>query len=75
MSKHNFGKYVLCPYYQGEERQMIFCEGAVPESAIHLAFGTREKLREYRQSRCEKFKNDCPIAQGLNKKWGYEDGQ
>lgn len=75
MSKLGYGKYVVCPYYKGERGQVIYCKDEGDDKVMHVAFPTRGKLREYRASNCEQRRNDCPIAYGLNKKWGYEDGE
>lgn len=43
MGKHPFGGLVRCPYYKYEEPQMIYCEGVVNDSSLHLAFHQRHK--------------------------------
>lgn len=75
MGKLAYSRFVLCPYYKGEAGQMIYCKDEGCEEVMHMAFPTREKLRVYRRGHCEKFRNDCPIATGLNVKWGYECGK
>lgn len=75
MGKLEYSKFVLCPYYKGERGQIIYCKDEGCEEVMHMAFSTKDKLRRFRQNNCERFKNKCPIAMGLNKKWGYDDGQ
>ena len=72
MGKHAFGKNVLCPYYKYEGPQMIYCEGVVPDSALHLAFSDKSNMRAYRETYCEGCYNKCLIAKMLNRKWDYE---
>jgi hypothetical protein len=61
-----------CPYYNGEDRSKIYCEGVQEGSAIHIAFDTPQNRRDYKKSFCNKCYNKCLVADGLNKKWGYE---
>jgi len=61
-----------CPYYNGEEKQKIFCEGLQEGNAIHLAFDTPDNRRDFKKARCNQDYNKCPIAQMLNRKWGYD---
>ena len=44
---------VKCPYYKGEEKQIIFCEGVQEGSAIHLAFDTSINLKDYKNRYCK----------------------
>ena len=73
MAKHAFGSCVKCPYYKYEGPQMLYCEGVVPDTALHLAFQTKTALRTYRKEFCEDCYNKCMIAQMLNRKWDYEE--
>ena len=70
--KHRQDVLVKCPYYKGEEKQMLFCEGVQEGSAIHLAFDTPSSLKEYKNSFCKRRYNKCLIADLLNRKWGYD---
>ena len=72
MGKHAYGGYVLCPFYKYEGERMIYCEGVEPETALHLAFKTKDKLRDYRKRFCEECHNKCLIAGMLNRKYDYE---
>ena len=72
MGKHAYGGLVLCPFYKYEGERLIYCEGIAPETAIHLAFKTKDKLRAYRSDYCEKCYNKCLIAGALNRKYDYE---
>lgn len=70
--KHRQDVLVKCPYYKGEEKQMLFCEGVQEGSAIHLAFDTNPNLKDYKNSFCKRCYNQCLIADLLNRKWGYD---
>ena len=72
LGKHAYGGHVQCPYYKYEGERMIYCEGVTPETALHLAFRTKDKLRAYRSVYCEGNYKNCLIAQMLNRKYDYE---
>ena len=72
MSKHAFGKDVVCPYYKYEGQQMIYCEGVEENTALHLAFASKTDMRDYRKAKCERCWKGCMIAQMLNRKWNYD---
>lgn len=61
-----------CPYYNGEERQKIFCEGVQEGSAIHMAYDTPQNRRDYKKAFCNQAWETCLVAQMLNRKWDYE---
>lgn len=67
--KHRMSNNVICPYYRCEERQVIYCEGVEPNTAIHLAFAIPPQLKDYKKAYCEKAYNYCLIADMLNRKW------
>lgn len=70
--KHRQDVLVKCPYYKGEEKQMIFCEGVQEGAAIHLAFDTSHNIKEYKNHLCKGRYNQCLIAGMLNRKWDYD---
>lgn len=70
--KHRTDVLVKCPYYKGEEKQMIFCEGVQEGTAIHLAFDTNPNLKDYKNRFCKGCYNRCLIAEMLNGKWDYD---
>ena len=61
-----------CPYYYGEEKQKIFCEGVQEGSAIHMAYDTPQNRRDYKKAFCNQAWETCLVAQMLNRKWDYE---
>lgn len=63
---------VKCPYYKGEVKQMLFCEGVQDGSAIHLAFDTKPNLKAYKNRFCKSCYNKCLLAEMLNRKYDYE---
>lgn len=69
--KHRQDVLVRCPYYKGEEKQMIFCEGVQEGSALHLAFDTNPNLRDYKNHYCKGCYNKCHIAGMLNRKYDF----
>ena len=69
--KHRQDVLVKCPYYKGEEKQMLFCEGVQEGAAIHLAFDTSPNLKDYKSHFCKRCYNQCLIAEMLNRKYDY----
>lgn len=67
--KYSVSKRATCPFYKGEYRQEIFCEGLVENSNIHLGYANPGLLNEHKQKCCEADYRSCPIAQMLEKKW------
>ena len=70
--KHMVDVLVKCPYYKGEEKQKIFCEGVQEGSTIHMAFDTTDNLKDYKLHACKKHYNRCLVAKMLNGKWGID---
>ena len=70
--KHRQDVLVQCPYYKGEEKQMLFCEGVQEGAAIHLAFDTTPNLKDYKNHFCKRCWKKCLLAETLNRKWGYD---
>ena len=71
--KHKQDAYATCPFYKGEARQMLFCEGVQKGSSIHVAFDSTENLKTYKNRFCKGCYNQCIVAGALNRKWG-DDG-
>ena len=65
---------VVCPFYQGEEKQKLHCEGVESGCKIHLAFATPQQRNAYRKRNCVKDHKGCSIAQMLYRKWEEMDG-
>lgn len=75
MAKSIVSVYVRCPYYKREERKKqikIVCEGTTEENSIHLMFESVDALKRNEDQLCKKDYNLCPIAQMLNRKYGYD---
>ena len=70
--KRRLDAFVKCPYYKGEEKQMIFCEGVQEGSALHLAFNTSTNLKDYKNRFCKECYNQCLVAGMLNRKYDYQ---
>ena len=54
--------YALCPFYKGECKNEIFCEGLFEKSKLHFAISPPSKKVRYRRRYCEKDYGRCPIA-------------
>ena len=64
-------KDVQCPYYHEVEPQKIKCEGVDidDQSTIHLAFGSKTKLRHYMETFCCSDYKKCRLVQMNDRKW------
>lgn len=69
MGKRYISAHALCPFYHSEDRQKIYCEGVVPGSSLHLAFGDAKEFRSYMEYYCRCNYNSCPIAKMLLAKY------
>lgn len=72
MAKHSFTKDVVCPYYKYEAPQMVYCEGVDDNTALHLAFATKQGKKAYMGAKCKECWKGCMIAQMLNRKYDYD---
>lgn len=72
MAKHSFTKDVVCPYYKYEAPQMVYCEGVDDNTALHLAFATKQGKKVYMGAKCKECWKGCMIAQMLNRKYDYD---
>lgn len=59
-----------CPYYKKETQQVIYCEGLLPDTSIHLAFGNAKECAEYKGSTCRGNHNKCPIFKMMEEFYG-----
>lgn len=58
----NFSAAVTCPWYRGEDRQLIYCTGIQPDTALHLAFAYPADKSEFKDTFCGADHDGCPIA-------------
>lgn len=66
MGKHYVRNDALCPFYRHESPQVIYCDGIVPDSVIHLAFANKTDAKEYKAKHCRDAYEKCPISQLLD---------
>ena len=72
MGKHMVHRDALCPFYLHEDSQVIYCEGVVQDSVIHLAFANKVDAKEYKLEYCRKCYDKCLISQLLEEKYNDE---
>lgn len=74
MSKAREAVYVKCPYYRRESRQdrKIQCEGLLEGTEQYQRFESLDALKIYKKCCCNRDYSRCPVAQALNRKYGYE---
>ena len=65
-------KLAKCPFYKGEDKQKVYCEGIVKNSSIHLAFATVTQKKEFCKVYCHKWYGECLIAEMLFSKYEEE---
>lgn len=65
MGKHMVHKDAICPFYHHEDKQVIYCDGIVPDSVIHLAFANNTDAKAYKVKYCRNCYNECLISQLL----------
>ena len=74
--KYSVSKKAVCPYYKGNGRQEIFCEGLVRDSNIHQGFANPGMLENHKAKYCESQNYDeCRISQMLDSKYEEEDDE
>ena len=64
-------KYAYCPFYHGEDKTKIYCEGITEGSHIHNVFSTSEKMKAFRNTYCcqmDKYK-DCLLYKPISQKY------
>ena len=69
-------KAVLCPFYNEESAQIIFCEGIEPDTTTHIAFSSKAHIKNYKHRYCEnqRYKR-CWIARMLTLKYEEEENE
>lgn len=72
MARYNVSSEAICPFYKGENRSIIYCEGVQDNSSIQLAFPG--SARKYRNDYCCESAGwkRCLIAQTLWRKYDKE---
>ncbi len=75
MAKHQISSKIVCPFCKCDERMMIYCEGVLRDTTIHLAFAYPSLTKEYRKQFCESSYMRCRIAQMLNAKYEEDDDE
>lgn len=62
---------VMCPYYFGEDKAFVTCEGLIDGTRVKSQFRTTAEKREFMSRHClECFGRGCAIADFLNRKYG-----
>lgn len=64
MARRYESTQALCPFYKGEEKTTIYCEGVAPGVTTMLAFGRDAK--DYKKSFCRSDWHQCKVAMMLS---------
>lgn len=69
MSKHTVSCKAKCPYYRGEERYEIFCQGVNAGMGTHVAFSSPAERKSWTGDYCKSITGhkDCRVMQMLEK--------
>ena len=65
MAKHYVNSRAICPFYKHESRQMVYCQGVVQGSVVHLAFENNAISRDFKERYCRKDYKSCQIYRML----------
>ncbi len=70
MSDYN-DKYVMCPFYLGQNRKKIHCEGIAEGVTVHAVFMSSEQKDEYVKAYCNSITRccECPLHEAAAKKY------
>lgn len=68
--KHNISKNAVCPHYKHEDRQVIYCDGVVDGSVIHIAFANVMVAKDYKTRFCKDAcgYGECDVFRMLEEK-------
>jgi hypothetical protein len=71
MGKRFESKRVKCPYYKSQNRSVIFCQGYMPGTSIHMAFASPGERVEYQKEVCFSldYESNCLIAKAHELRW------
>ncbi len=67
MAKRTVSCSAKCIYYKGEDRHEIYCAGLQDQSAIHVAFASPAKRKQWEKEHCKSISGyeDCPVKRML----------
>lgn len=63
--KHYISVKAICPYYKHEGSQVIYCDGIVDASVLHLAFATKTDAKAFKEKHCRADFPSCKIYKML----------
>lgn len=63
--KHGYSAKAICPFYRHEAPSVIYCDGAVEMTVLHLAFASRSDCTNYKKRYCCKDYFACRIMRML----------
>ena len=69
MARRQTSERAVCPYYRGHVGSVIYCEGPLENTLVHLAFGSRINMAEYMSVYCDEQYPRCMIAEQLERKY------
>lgn len=62
---------VVCPYYKSQSGNLIYCEGPVDGSSIHMAFSSPAEREAFQDNSCKTmdYAKHCVVARAHDYIW------
>lgn len=65
--------HAKCPFYRGDTRQSIICEGFLENSTVSMRFGAQRDMHQHSSIFCcNKFEN-CELYRMIAEACGFDD--
>lgn len=65
MPRHYESSAAVCPFYNGEESTLIFCDGFSQASTIRISFRDVKSAKRIKYKYCRADWQSCPLARAL----------
>lgn len=77
MDRDYFEVNVYCPFYLGETRNAVRCEGIEGAASVHVVCGTPAAKRAYEEAHCCTAEGNeaCPVWRMLMEKYDTADSR
>ena len=62
-------KHAKCPFYKGYSDSVIYCEGPLEQTLLHIAFGSADERRAYMIVYCNDKYQQCILHEPLQRKY------
>lgn len=71
MGKRYVSPIVICPYYKSQAGNLIYCEGPIKDSSIHVAFSSPVEREMFQDMACKtmNYGSVCCVAMAHDFTW------